>query len=432
MNFYHSRNLRAVSRRGFLHVGSAGLLGLSLADILRAEQQNSDSARARSVILLWLDGGPATIDMWDPKPEAMQRIRGEFSTIQTAVPGEHFSQHMQQTAQILDRCTLIRSLNHNIPDHVPGTQYVMTGNKPNSNTEHPSIGSLASSLLSSSAGMPAYFSLGEVYSSGAGFLGAQHDPFRIQLPQPSADISLDGVVLPAGVSDTQLRQRHRLRNAFDRSFTEVRRRVDVVPTLSEFQQQAFDILASNRIGRAFDTSSEPDSLRTLYGESQAGRSALIARRLIEAGARFVTVSIGGWDTHSDNFATLRQQLPPLDRALAGLIVDLQQRGMLDETLVVCGGEFGRTPEINKDSGRDHWSRAMSYLLAGGGFQSGLVYGATDARGFDPTRNACSPDDLSATILAQLGFGPQHKVYTTSGRPIAMFEHGQILQEIVKG
>lgn len=433
MTANHLRGRNAASRRGFLKVGSAGLFGLSLADILRAEAElPPNAARASSVILVWLDGGPATIDMWDPKPDAPDEVRGEFSTIHTALPGERFSELMQQTARILDRCTLVRSLHHNIPDHVPGSQYVMTGNKPNPNTEHPSVGSLVASLLPPAAGMPAYFCLGEAASSGAGFLGAQYDPFRIELPQPPATVSLEGVVLPQGMSRAQLLQRHQLRKVFDASFIETRERVDIVPTLSDFQRQAFDILSSNRIGRAFELSSEPASLRQLYGESEAGRSAMIARRLIEAGARFVTLGIGGWDTHADNFTTLRQQLPPLDRALAGLILDLQQRGMLDETIVVCGGEFGRTPVINNMAGRDHWSRAISYMLAGGDFQPGLVYGATDHRGFDPVVGACSPDDLSATILSQLGFPAQHKISTTSGRPIAMFESGKVIDKILTG
>jgi hypothetical protein len=306
----------------------------------------------------------------------------------------------------------------------------MTGNKPSANAEYPSIGSLVARLLPSSAGIPAYFSLGDVASSGAGFLGAQFDPFRLRLPQPPAPVPLDGVVLPQGLTEQQLRRRQQLRTAFDSEFTQTHEGVDIVPTLSDFQQQAFDILASNRIGRAFDLSSEPESLRQLYGDSQIGQAAMTARRLIEAGARFVTVATGDWDTHADNFATLRRLLPPLDRALAGLIVDLRQRGMLDETIVVCGGEFGRTPVVNKAAGRDHWSRAMTYLLAGGGFQAGLVYGATDERGFDPVSGACSPDDLAATILAQLGFPPQHKVYSTSGRPIAMFENGAVIEDLV--
>ncbi len=420
-----------LSRRSLLQVGAAGFLGLSLADQLRAEAERTTcDSRATSVIQIWLDGGPATIDMFDPKPDAPAEIRGDFKAVETAIPGVRFSDQMKLTAGILDRCAVIRSLHHNIPDHLPGGQYVLTGNKPTRNTEHPSLGSMVSHLLATKAGMPGYFSLGEAASTGAGFLGAQFDPFRIAPPALQQPVSLDGVVLPLELSENELVLRQQLRQRLSRTFLHEHADVDIVPMLSEFQQQAFDILSSNRIGQAFQIADEPQSIRDQYGDSDIGRSTLTARRLIESGARFVTVVMNGWDTHSNNFATLRQMLPSLDRALSGLVQDLDQRGMLQNTLVVCGGEFGRTPEINKAAGRDHWSRSIAYLLAGGGFARGAVYGATDDRGYDPIDRACTPDDLAATLLAQLGFKPQHKLISTSGRPIEMFKGGKVLDELL--
>ncbi len=421
------------SRRAFLQVGLGGVLGLSLADMLQAESHAVvTSAPAHSAIFIWLGGGPATIDMWDPKPEAAKEVRGEFSTIGTSVPGVRFSEHMPATARVLKDCTLIRSLSHHIPDHGPGGQYLMTGNKPSQNAVHPSLGSLVSRLLPASTGVPAYFCLGQATSSNAGFLGAQHDPFQLKLPQPQETISLDGLVLPSSLSLEKLQQRQQLRSAFDRAFLERRGSADIVPTLSDFQQRAFDILSTNRIRRAFELADEAATIRDAYGETTFGCATLTARRLIEAGARFVTVGTDGWDTHAGNFATLRQLLPPVDRAVAALIEDLQQRGMLESTLVVCGGEFGRTPIINRTAGRDHWSNCFSYLLAGGGIRGGCIYGESDPQGMEPVADACSPDDLAATLLNQFGYEPQTQVHMTTGRPISMFQHGRVLDKLVTG
>ncbi|WP_425396491.1 DUF1501 domain-containing protein [Aeoliella sp.] len=422
---------RGSSRRGFLKVGFSGLLGLGLADFLRAESHlPKHRARAKSMIFIWLDGGPATIDMWDPKPDAPSEVRGEFRSIATSVPGVQFGEQMRKTAGVLDHCTVVRSLHHNAPDHDPGSQYLMTGNKPNASLEFPSVGSVLASLLPPSVGMPPYFCLGDAAYSGAGFLGAQHDPFRMAVGRRPDPTAMHGVVLPDSMSAERFKQRQRLREVFDAGFVRSHHEADIVSTLSDFQQQAYDILASDRIGKAFDLQQEPEAVRQDYGESNVGRSTLVARRLIEAGARFVTVSTTGWDTHTENFSALRGLLPPLDQALAALIVDLRQRGMLDETLVVCGGEFGRTPHVNRSAGRDHWARAMSYLLAGGGLKSGVVHGSTDAHGLDPVSDACSPDDLAATLLSQFGFPPEYTLHTTSGRPVRLFEHGQVIDGIV--
>lgn len=420
------------SRRGFLQVGSSGLLGLGLADLLHAESTlPMYRPRATSLILVWLGGGPATIDMWDPKPDAASEVRGEFAAIPTALPGIQFSEHMANTAKILDRSVLVRSLHHNIPDHVPGAQYVMTGNKPSAALEYPSIGSLAARLLPGCAGMPPYSTIGSAANSGAGFLGAAFDPFRVAAATRSeTPAALNGVVLPESMTRQQLDDRRKFRDIFNARFLSRHAEADLVGTLSKFQQDAYEILASNRIGRAFDVASEPESIRKLYGESELGRGALVARRLVEAGARFVTVGTNDWDTHANNFQTLRRELPPLDLALGGLICDLEERGMLDETLVVCGGEFGRTPLVNGTAGRDHWSRAMTFFLSGGGLKSGYVHGGTDARGFDPSDAGCSPDDLGATILSLLGFSAHHKVHTTAGRPVELFKNGAPIADII--
>jgi hypothetical protein len=423
------------SRRRFLQVGASGLLGIGLADLVRAASTPPAHApRARGMILIWLGGGPATIDMWDPKPDAAAEIRGEFASIPTVLPGIHFGEHLPRTAEILDRALLVRSLRHNVPDHNPGTQYVMTGNKPSAALEHPSLGSLAAHLLPAAAGMPPYFTIGSAANTGAGFLGAAYDPFRVASTTADVTADLNGVVLPPNMTRERLDARRRFRDIASAEFLARHAEADLVPTLSKFQLAAYDILASNRIGRAFDLTGEPETIRKRYGlrefGGELGRNTLVARRLIEAGARFVTVGTDGWDTHVGNFAALRRLLPELDQALAALVVDLDQRGMLDETLVVCGGEFGRTPVVNANAGRDHWSRAMTFLLAGGGLKRGHVHGATDPRGEDPTDGACTPDDLGATLLSLLGFPAAHPVHTTAGRPVELFKHGTPIEGMI--
>jgi hypothetical protein len=382
------------------------------------------------MILIWLGGGPATIDMWDPKPEAPREIRGEFGTIATALSGIWFGEHMVRTAAALDRCALVRSLHHNVPDHEPGAQYVMTGNKPNASLDHPSVGSLAARLLPSLAGMPTYFSLGEAANVGAGFLGAAYEPFRVAAGHSRQLHDLDGVVLPQEMTRQQLAARCRYLNLLNDGFVRRHAEVDLMPTLSEFQQKAYEILASNRIGSAFDLSTEPNTIRNMYGTASVGQNSLIARRLIEAGARFVTVGTTGWDTHTGNFAALRNLLPPLDQAFAGLVIDLEQRGLLAETLVVCGGEFGRTPLVNQAGGRDHWSRTISFLMAGGGLKRGYVHGSSDPKGIDANDRDCTPDDLAATLLSLLGFPAEYKLQTTSGRPVAMFQNGRPIEALI--
>ena len=423
------------SRRRFLQIGSSGLLGLGLADLLHAESTLPvHTPRATGMILIWLGGGPATIDMWDPKPDAEVAIRGEFKSIPTALPSVRFSEHMPRTAEILNRCVLVRSLHHNIPDHDPGTQYVMTGNKPSATLEYPSIGSLSASLLSSSAGMPPYFTIGEAANVGAGFLGAAYDPFRVTSNKANVAVDLNGVVLPAGLTRNRLDARRQMRALVDAQFLARHAGADLVPTLSKFQQDAYEILQSNRIGSAFDLASEPASIHKLYAESEfggdLGRNMLVARRLIEAGSRFVTIGTNDGDTHVNNFTALRLLLPRLDRAMSALIVDLDQRGMLDETLVVCGGEFGRTPIVNVNAGRDHWSRSMTFFMCGGGLKQGYVHGNTDPRGHDPVEAPCSPDDLGATLLTLLGFPANHQVPTTDGRPVELFKSGSAIADVI--
>jgi hypothetical protein len=427
-------------RRDFLRVGAAGLLGLTLPDALRlrragaATGRASATATATGVIQIWLSGGPATIDIWDPKPEAPAEIRGEFGPIATAVPGLMIGAHMPRLAQVMDRCVLVRSLSHTISAHGPGTTYMATGNRPSAAIDYPALGCLAAKVLPSRAGVPPYVTFAALRDGApgvaAGYLGPALGAFEVEGEPGRGELQAHGVSLPPEFSLRDLDDREALRARFDRGL----RALDaagLMASLDGFHRQALEILRSDRVRSALDLTRERDATRDDYGRNRLGQALLAARRLIEAGARFVTIGSGGWDTHSDNFRALRDRLlPPLDRALWALLRDLEARGLLAETLVVCAGEFGRTPRVNAAAGRDHWSRAMAVLLAGGGLPGGAVHGATDARGTAPSRDACSPDDLAATIFQRLGIAPHHEVRSLSGRPVPVFREGTCLAGLV--
>jgi len=424
-------------RRDFLRIGAAGMFGLGLPDALRltAVAGPAEGPKpATGVIQIWLSGGPATIDMWDPKPDAPEEIRGEFKPIATAAPGISICEHMPALAKVMDQCALVRSLNHTISAHGPGTTYMATGNRPGPVVEYPALGALASKVLPARPGVPPYVTFASlrdgISSTGAGYLGPAYSPFAIEGNPSQGNLQAQGVSLPSGFSLRDLDNRDSLRARFDQSA----KALDSSPLmtgLDGFHRQALEILHSDRVRMALDLSRERDTTRADYGKTALGQGALAARRLIEAGARFVTLSLGGWDTHGDNFRTLRDRLlPPLDQALSALIRDLESRGLLDETIVVCAGEFGRTPLINSGAGRDHWSQAMAVLLAGGGFRGGTVLGSTDPRGMAPTHAPCSPDDLAATIFQRLGISPHHEVRAQNGRPISLFREGKCLMPLI--
>jgi hypothetical protein len=415
-----------IPRRGFLKVGSAGLLGLTLPDVLRAEAGGREP-RATGAILVWLGGGPATIDMWDLKPDAPEEIRGEFKPIDTKAPGVRVCEHLPKIAGLMDRCALVRSLHHSIIDHGAGAAYMATGHPPAAALQHPALGAVAAKLLPAENGVPPYITLDRAagFPGGAGFLGAPCNPFEAQV----GAARVEGIALPAGFTPDQLAARDQLRGTFDTRFRSLDE-ADLPAGLDRFQQQAVDILRSDRVRKAFDTSAEPAAVRESYGTTPFGRCALTARRLVEAGARFVTVGLPGWDTHGGNFRTLSQQLlPQLDRVLAALVGDLHARGLLDRTVVYCAGEFGRTPRVNGNAGRDHWARSMAVFLAGGGVKGGSVYGSTDANGTAPEANPCSPADVSATVMSLLGIEPTHEVLTPSGRPVGVFREGKVLDPL---
>jgi len=424
-------------RRDFLKIGSAGLLGLTLPELLRLEASASAKARAgakaKSVIMVWLAGGPATIDMWDLKPDAPEGIRGEFNPIKTSAEGIEISEHLPMMARVMHKVSIVRSLYHNIGAHELGTLYMTTGNRPSVALKYPSLGSITARLLTTPPGVPPYITFGQLRNGnagGAGYLGTAYNPFEVEGAAGRGTMRVRGISLPTGFTLDELDNRNKLLETFDASFKAVDK-TDIGAGLDKFHQQALDILRSDRTKKAFDLSVEPASLRAKYGEDAFGQSALAARRLVEAGVRFATIGIGGWDTHQNNFTSLKTRLlPPVDRVVSTLINDLDDRGLLDSTIVYVAGEFNRTPRINARAGRDHWGRSLSVVVAGGGIRRGYAHGTTDANGMAPALEPVTPDDVCATMFHLLGLDPHMELMTQTGRPMALFREGKVINKLL--
>jgi len=430
-------------RRDFLKIGTAGLLGLSLPEMLKLEAQASGTTggrrrKADAVIMVWLGGGPATIDMWDLKPGAPEGIRGEFEPVATSAAGVQISEHLPKMGKVMDRSTVVRSLYHTIPSHGPATVFMTTGNKPTPAMQYPALGSLVTKLMPGVQGVPPYVSFGEIRGGNAGvagYLGTAYNPFIVEgnagACRGAPTLRVRCIQLPNGFTLDELNDRDRLLRGFDNTFKAVDKSADVVDGFDAFHKQALEILRSDKTKKAFNLDEERANLRTRYGSTPFGQGALAARRLVQAGVRFVTLSLGGWDTHGQNFNALKTRLlPTLDTTLSALIEDLSEQGMLDRTIVYCAGEFGRTPKINKNNGRDHWARSMAVVLAGGGFKRGYAHGTTDVNGMAPAMEPCTPDDVSATIFQCLGIDPHQELMTSSGRPMQLFREGKVVSKLL--
>lgn len=436
------------ARRDFLKIGAAGVFGLGLPELLRLEAQASgtsarQSRKADSVILVWLAGGPATIDMWDLKPNAPEGIRGDFKPVNTSADGVQISEHLPLMGQAMNKATIVRSLAHTIPSHAPATVFMTTGNKPTPALQYPALGSLVTRLMPHAQGVPPYVAFNELRNGTAGlagYLGTAYNPFVVEgagntrgngSSPTASNLRVRGIQLPTGFTLEQLEHRDRLLRSFDAGFQSIDRNADLVDGLDTFHQQALDILRSDKTRDAFDLNRESEATRTRFGANPFGQGALAARRLVEAGVRFVTISTGSWDTHNQNFDNLKNRLlPTLDQTLSALIEDLEAKGMLDRTIVYCAGEFGRTPRINPRAGRDHWARSMAVVLAGGGFKKGYAHGSTDSQGMAPSTEACTPDDVASTIFQQLGVNPMQELMTPTGRPVQLFREGRVVNRLL--
>lgn len=440
-------NLR-MNRRRFLNAGVLGLGGLSLAQLLRAEAVAETTTHLNSVIVLWMRGGPSHIDMWDPKPEAPLEFRGEFGTMSTNVPGITLSDMLPMSAQIMDKWSIVRSLSHQSGDHNTGDQLCFTGYKagPNLNENiHPCYGSIVAEQLGHlTPELPSYVIIPAIVPGASpAYLGVSYKPFETMAdPAKAGPFKVPSFELAKGLTADRLGDRRELLAGFDRLRRDVDARGQILAS-DRFQEQAWGILTSDAARNAFDLDAEPPKVRERYGFMPAftppplnrcgapawSQRLLLARRLVEAGVRIVTVDVDWWDTHVKNFESLREGfLPRWDRAYTALIEDLEERGLLSSTLVVAWGEFGRTPRVNKDAGRDHYPNVFSAALAGGPIQGGRVVGESDAVGAFPKANPKSPQDVLATMYRHLGVDATKQYLNAAGRPIATLPFGSPLTE----
>ncbi len=422
------RNCEGVSRRCCLKLGLGGLFGTGLVDTLRLAGQASGTSpepQATSCILVWLDGGPTHYETFDPKPLAPTEIRGEFHPIETKVPGISFSEHLTRLAAIADKFSVIRSIRHNQGNHGAGNHYMMTGAPPRIPVGcgsfvsfHPSLGSTTAYFRSQQNGLPSYFSMPAMTRSGGpNFLGAKYAPFVVPDDPNKDDFRVRDVSLPGELEMSRFDHRRDLRAAIDR-LPRINEPVagDPVVALDGYYEQGYTLVSSPEAQAAFDIHQEDAKVRDAYGRNSFGQRALLARRLVEAGVPFITLSEGGWDHHVSLFGACRKRLPTFDQTIATLIEDLDERGRLDSTLVLVLGEFGRTPKINVRGGRDHWSNAMSVLVAGGGTPGGQIIGATDPQGYSAVDRVLSPENFASTVYSKLGIDPNAVLYTPLGRP----------------
>jgi hypothetical protein len=386
-----------------------------------------------------MDGGPTHYETFDPKPDAPVEVRGQYASIPTALPGVHFSQHMQRLAALADRLAIVRSIRHNQGNHGAGNHYMMTGAPPRIPVAcgafvsfHPSMGSVVAREYGGDEGIPPYISMPRMSRSGGpNFLGAKYAPFVIADNPNRANFRVRDVALPRGLTEHRYRSRRQLRAQLDRMVRiNDQAAGDPAVALDEFYQQGHRIVTSPRAQAAFDVASEPEMVRQRYGRHGFGQRALLARRLVEAEVPFVTLYEGGWDHHVEIFSALDKKLPPFESTLAALVEDLDERGLLDTTLVVALGEFGRTPKINDRGGRDHWSNAMSVLFAGGGTPRGQVVGATDRKGYSAVERVLSPENFVSTIYAKLGIDPDKVYYTPQGRPTHLVSDPKPIDELM--
>jgi uncharacterized protein (DUF1501 family) len=437
----NSANCTGYSRRDFLRVGGLSALGLTLADFFRAQAIASENNPApvprRNVncILMWMQGGPSHIDTFDPKPDAALEIRGEFKTIQTRQPGVRIVEHFPLLAQQFDKLSLIRGHDPQNGSHGVADHLMMTGHPFNPSLPFPCFGSVVAKERGYRDGMFPFVQLGRNidrrFNGGiGGFLGDQYNPFEVHEDPSAPAFRVRDLSIPDQNDRRRLERRYSMLQEVDRYQREMEAN-QTVQARDAFYQRAHTLITSPAAKQAFDLAQEPDRVRDQYGRNSLGQSCLLARRLIESGVHFVTVTDGGWDTHVQNFRSLKDRLlPRLDRAYAALLQDLHTRGMLDNTLVVWFGDFGRTPVVNPSAGRDHWATAGVAAMGGGGVRIGQVVGATNARAEVVVDTPVRPQDLAATIYHALGIPLNTWYRAQDGRPIELVPTGRPMRQLI--
>jgi len=425
------------SRRGFLHVGLLGGLGLTLPQFLRMEAQaeqkhyKTREGVAQSVIQIFLPGGMAHQESWDPKPYAPSEYRGPFGTINTSIKGIKFSQNLKHLSKIADKMTIIRSMAHGEAAHERGTHNMFTGYRPSPALAFPSMGSVVSHELGPRNNLPPYVCVPNVPNefANSGYLSSAFGPFAIGSEPSRGDFQVRDLNMPDGVDQERFNRRRSLLETVDHHFKSLEES-DALDSMDAFYQHAYKLISSQEAREAFNLKAEPEEVRKRYGENTPGQRMLLARRLVEAGTRFVSLTAGGWDHHDNIKNGIEKNLPSVDQAVAALISDLDERGLLDSTLVMVTSEFGRTPKINGTGGRDHWPRVFSIGLAGGGTHRGLVHGSSDSLGGEPEEDKVGIEDLAQTVYNQLGITGDKELMSPGDRPIEIVDGGRIVDEIL--
>jgi hypothetical protein len=443
----------AFDRRSFIQVGVLGALGLSMADLFRvrayggvvrpADGAHLAEGKAKSVIQIYLPGGLAHQESWDPKPEAPIEYRGPFGVAKTKIPGVVFSENLSRTAEIADKITVVRSITGRIPDHAQATYLMFTGYLPTPAILHPSMGAVVANQFGPKNNLPAYVGVPNVPpQGGTGYLSSKFGAFELGADPAQKNFQVRDISLAKGLTDDRFQLRRSAREAVEDHFRRAESSPAELDAMDEFYQQAYKLISSPEARKAFSLEGEPESMTKLYGDYRnprngqpfsISRQLMLARRLVEAGVRFVTVQFSGsdgWDNHVGIKEAVANGMPAFDHAFAGLITDLEQRGLLDSTLVMVTTEFGRTPKINETAGRDHWARVYSYVLAGGGITRGQIHGASDATASEPGRDAVSVEDYLATVYHQLGVNSEDRLLAPGGRPIDIVRDGRWVPALV--
>ena len=432
-----STTCNGLTRRDFLRVGGLGLVGLSLADALRLEAHSEEKShgkqpRAKSIVLVYLGGGLSHHDSFDMKLEAPEEIRGKYGSIGSKVSGLRVCELLPKMSQTMDKLTLVRSGSHNNDHHETATNWVLSGRFGSPFGDYPAIGAVVSHELGFRGALPPYVAIPKNPSftwelGKSAFLGGRYESFATGDPN-AQNFRVRDVSPVEQLNERRAGRRKSLLQAVDGLAREIEGN-DQIATFDEFRQRAATMILSPEVQASFAIDKEKDSLRDRYGRNTFGQSCLLARRLIESGVRFVTVNYGGWDHHAKIFPSLDKKLPEFDAGFSALVDDLDERGLLSDTLVVAMGEFGRTPKINKDAGRDHWGPAASLLFAGAGVRRGQVIGATDREGGKVTQRPIAPADVAFTMLDALGIDPHAELVTPDGRPIPILDGGSAVQEL---
>ena len=428
---------RYSSRREFMYVGLLGSVGLTLPQLFRNQAHGAmkhydhHEPVAQGIIHIFLPGGIAHQESFDPKPYAPAEYRGPFGAIDTAIPGVQLGHHMQQIAKIADKITVIRSMSHGEAAHERGTHNMFTGYRPSPALEYPSFGSVISHEFGPRNDLPPYVCVPNVPNefANSGYLSSAFGPFALGSDPARGDFQVRDLNLPKGVDEKRFERRKSLLETVDYHFRSLEES-DALDSMDAFYQHAYKLISSQKAREAFDLSKETDKTKDAYGRTDAGQRMLLARRLIEGGVRFVSLTAGGWDHHDNIKAGIEGQLPRVDQAVAALIRDLDERGMLDSTLVMVTTEFGRTPKINKTGGRDHWPRVFSTMLAGGGMKQGYVHGSSDALGGEVDTDGVGVADLATTIYHQIGIDPDARLMSPGNRPVEIVDGGDVIDSLL--